>query len=85
MKIMKRWTAWLMVCFMIIGLGYTDTRAQAAVEAGVTEEMALVNNVYVQEPMVEAPGTQRIIICFITALCGRLFVSIILTMKQNMK
>ena len=37
-----------MVCFMIIGLGYTDTRAQAAVEAGVTEEMALVNNVYVQ-------------------------------------
>ena len=62
MKIMKRWTAWLMVCFMIIGLGYTDTRAQAAVEAGVTEEMALVNNVYVQEPMVEAPGTQRIMI-----------------------
>ena len=51
-----------MVCFMIIGLGYTDTRAQAAVEAGVTEEMALVNNVYVQEPMVEAPGTQRIMI-----------------------
>ena len=54
----KRVTAWLLVCFLTIAAGHLNVLAVD----GTNEAQALVNYLMVEEPVLTAPGTQRVMI-----------------------
>lgn len=54
----KRVTAWLLVCFLTMAAGHLDVLAAD----GNNEAQALVNYLMVEEPVLTAPGTQRVMI-----------------------
>ena len=58
MKRVKRWTAWLLACALVLTLGHSNIAA-AEDEA---QEAVLVNYLVVEEPMLSTPGTQRVML-----------------------
>lgn len=71
---MKRLTALLLACLLVVAAGHFDVLAASAAERtdviaettettkAAEEPAALVNHVIVEEPMLKAPGTQRVMI-----------------------